>query len=142
MPETKLNQFAERICRISTRVPKIGSGGFTFTQFLIDADEPLRYRIGMRAAFPAVRGAIEHLPHNWQSQVSNPDASEVRDSSNITWSCDPRHVPTTCRTGTGTGAAGDHACPSYSGGGAALLRATTDVYEQRFGCTAGRRGAN
>jgi len=49
MSETKLAQIAERIYRISTCIPEIAPGGFTFNQFLIDADEPLLDHTGLRA---------------------------------------------------------------------------------------------
>jgi len=38
--ETQIDEIAERIYRLSTFVPNIGPTGFTFNQFLIDADEP------------------------------------------------------------------------------------------------------
>jgi len=59
--QTSVDQIAERIYRISTYVPEIGPTGFTFNQFLIDADEPLLYHTGMRALFPAVSDAIERV---------------------------------------------------------------------------------
>src|SRR5579871_4704246 len=61
MSETKLAQIAERIYRISTCIPEIAPGGFTFNQFLIDADEPLLYHTGMHSLFPAVRDAVERV---------------------------------------------------------------------------------
>ncbi|MDQ1704926.1 MAG: hypothetical protein QOF18_1292, partial [Frankiaceae bacterium] len=36
-------------------------GGFTFNQFLIDAEEPLLYHTGMRGLFPLVREAVERV---------------------------------------------------------------------------------
>ena len=61
MSDTNVEQIAERIYRISTCIPQIAPGGFTFNQFLIDADEPLLYHTGMRALFPAVREALERV---------------------------------------------------------------------------------
>jgi flavorubredoxin len=58
MPETRVEQIAERIYRISTCIPQVAPGGFTFNQFLIDAEEPLLYHTGMRALFPGVREAV------------------------------------------------------------------------------------
>ena len=46
---------------IYTCIPDIAPGGFTFNQFLIDADQPLLYHTGMRALFPAVREAVEQV---------------------------------------------------------------------------------
>jgi flavorubredoxin len=57
--QTRTDQISDRIYRISTCIPDIAPGGFTFNQFLIDADEPLLYHTGMRALFPAVRAAVE-----------------------------------------------------------------------------------
>jgi flavorubredoxin len=53
-----VDQVAERIYRVSTFVPEIGPTGFTFNQFLVDADEPLLYHTGMRGLFPLVSEAI------------------------------------------------------------------------------------
>ena len=54
-----VDQIADRIYRISTFVPDIGPTGFTFNQFLVDAEEPLLYHTGMRQLFPLVSEAIE-----------------------------------------------------------------------------------
>jgi flavorubredoxin len=58
---TKVDQIAEHIYRISTCVPEVAPGGFTFNQFLIDAEEPLLYHTGMRGLFPLVREAVERV---------------------------------------------------------------------------------
>jgi flavorubredoxin len=59
--QTRIDQIGDRIYRISTCIPQAAPGGFTFNQFLIDADEPLLYHTGMRALFPAVREAVEKV---------------------------------------------------------------------------------
>ena len=59
--QTTIDQISDRIYRISTCIPEIAPGGFTFNQFLVDADEPLLYHTGMRALFPAVREAVEKV---------------------------------------------------------------------------------
>lgn len=59
--ETKLDQIADRIYRISTCIPEAAPGGFTFNQFLVDAEEPLLYHTGMRGLFPLVRDAVERV---------------------------------------------------------------------------------
>ena len=41
--ETRINEVASRIYRLSTFVPDIGPNGFTFNQFFIDDDEPLLF---------------------------------------------------------------------------------------------------
>jgi flavorubredoxin len=61
MNETKVDQIADRIYRISTCVPELAPGGFTFNQFLVDAEEPLLYHTGMRQLFPLVREAVERV---------------------------------------------------------------------------------
>jgi hypothetical protein len=38
---TTTDQINERIYRISTSIPEIAPAGFTFNQFLVDAEEPL-----------------------------------------------------------------------------------------------------
>jgi flavorubredoxin len=59
--ETRVDQIADRIYRISTCIPEVAPGGFTFNQFLIDAEEPLLYHTGMRQIFPLVREAVERI---------------------------------------------------------------------------------
>jgi len=56
--ETRVNEIAERIFRLSTFVPDIGPTGFTFNQFLVDAEAPLLFHTGPRAMFPSVSSAI------------------------------------------------------------------------------------
>jgi flavorubredoxin len=57
----RVDQIADSIYRISTCVPEIAPGGFTFNQFLVDAEEPLLYHTGMRGLFPLVREAVERV---------------------------------------------------------------------------------
>jgi flavorubredoxin len=57
----RVDQIADSIYRISTCVPDIAPGGFTFNQFLVDAEEPLLYHTGMRGIFPLVRDAVERV---------------------------------------------------------------------------------
>jgi flavorubredoxin len=59
--ETHVDQIADRIYRLSTCIPDVAPGGFTFNQFLIDAEEPLLYHTGMRGLFPLVRAAVEQV---------------------------------------------------------------------------------
>ena len=59
--QTSVDQIAERIYRISTFVPDVGPTGFTFNQFLVDAEEPLLYHTGMRGLFPLVTDAIARV---------------------------------------------------------------------------------
>ncbi|NGO14279.1 MBL fold metallo-hydrolase [Streptomyces sp. HC44] len=57
--DTRIDEIAEGIYRISTHFPEIAPpAGFTFNQFLVAAEEPLIFHTGMRATFPAVSEAI------------------------------------------------------------------------------------
>jgi flavorubredoxin len=58
---TNVDQIADRIYRISTCIPDLAPGGFTFNQFLVDAEEPLLYHTGMHQLFPLVREAVERV---------------------------------------------------------------------------------
>ena len=59
--ETRVDEIVERIYRLSTFVPDIGPTGFTFNQFLIDADEPAIFHTGPRAMFPVVSQAVARV---------------------------------------------------------------------------------
>ena len=55
--ETRVDEIAERIYRLSTFLPAVGPSGLTFSQFLVDAERPLLFHCGQRALFPAVSRA-------------------------------------------------------------------------------------
>jgi len=57
--ETRVTEIADHTYRLSTFVPEIGPTGFTFNQFLIDADEPALFHTGPKGMFPLVSAAIE-----------------------------------------------------------------------------------
>jgi flavorubredoxin len=60
--ETKVNEIADGIYRLSTFVPEIAPpAGFTFNQFLVLGDEPLLFHTGLRKMFPLVRAAVSRL---------------------------------------------------------------------------------
>ena len=59
--QTRTDQISDRVYRISTYIPEIAPSGFTFNQFLVDADEPLLYHTGMRALFPTVSEAVQKV---------------------------------------------------------------------------------
>ena len=59
--ETRVDEIAERIYRLSTFLPRTGGSGFTFNQFLVDAEEPLLFHCGQRALFPAVSQAAGRI---------------------------------------------------------------------------------
>jgi flavorubredoxin len=56
--ETRVDEIADRIYRLSTFVPDVGPTGFTFNQFVIDADEPAIFHTGPRGMFPLVSDAV------------------------------------------------------------------------------------
>lgn len=56
---TTVDEIADGIYRISTWVPDVAPpAGFTFNQFLIDAEEPLLFHTGQRGMFPLVSEAV------------------------------------------------------------------------------------
>jgi flavorubredoxin len=55
---TRTDEIADGVYRISTFVGDVPPKGFTFNQFLLDAEEPLLYHTGMRALFPLVSEAV------------------------------------------------------------------------------------
>ncbi len=56
---TTVDEIADGIYRLSTWVPEIAPpAGFTFNQFLIDAEEPLLFHTGPRGMFPLVSEAV------------------------------------------------------------------------------------
>jgi flavorubredoxin len=56
--ETRVHEIADGVYRLSTFVPDVSPEGFTFNQFLIDADEPMLFHCGQRMLFPAVSAAV------------------------------------------------------------------------------------
>jgi flavorubredoxin len=59
--ETRVHEIADGVYRLSTFVPAVTPDGFTFNQFLIDADEPMLFHTGMRGLFPAVSAAVARV---------------------------------------------------------------------------------
>jgi flavorubredoxin len=60
--ETKVDEIADKIYRLSTLVPGVaGPAGLTFNQFLIDADEPLLFHTGQRPLFPLISAAAARV---------------------------------------------------------------------------------
>jgi flavorubredoxin len=56
--ETRIDEIADRVFRLSTFVPDVGPTGFTFNQFVVDDEEPLLFHTGPRAMFPLVSQAL------------------------------------------------------------------------------------
>ena len=59
--KTEVSEIADKIYRLSTFVPAVGPTGFTFNQFLIDADQPLLFHYGQRALFPLISDAVKRV---------------------------------------------------------------------------------
>jgi flavorubredoxin len=58
---TVIDEIAPRIYRLSTFVPDQLPGGFTFNQFLVDAEEPLLFHTGMRGLYASVSEAASRV---------------------------------------------------------------------------------
>lgn len=56
--DTRIDEIAESIYRISTHADNGAPGGFVFNQFLIDADEPVLVHTGMRMHFGPTEQAV------------------------------------------------------------------------------------
>jgi flavorubredoxin len=60
--ETRINEIASGIYRLSTFVPDIAPpAGFVFNQFVILGEQPLLFHTGYRNMFPSVRAAVGRL---------------------------------------------------------------------------------
>lgn len=63
--ETKIDEIADGIFRLSTFTPDLPPDGFTFNQYLIKAEQPLLFHCGGRGLFPLVSAAAgKVLPLN------------------------------------------------------------------------------
>lgn len=59
--ETRVDEIAPDIYRLSTWIPGITQHGFTFNQFLLTGDEPFLFHTGQRFLFPQVSAAVERI---------------------------------------------------------------------------------
>src|ERR1700742_2317767 len=60
--KTDVAEIAQGIWRFSTYVPEIAPPlGFTFNQFLVEANEPFLFHCGPRAMFPLVSAAVQSV---------------------------------------------------------------------------------
>lgn len=60
--ETRVDEIADGIYRLSTWVPDVAPpAGFTFNQFLVDAEEPLLFHTGQRMLFDSVSAAVNRV---------------------------------------------------------------------------------
>jgi flavorubredoxin len=58
---TRIDEIADHIYRLSSFVPDIGPTGFTFNQYLILDDQPLIFHTGHRSTFPDLANAIASI---------------------------------------------------------------------------------
>ena len=59
--QTNIHEIADSVYRLSTCVPDVAPGGFTFNQYLIDADEPFLFHTGPRQMFDLVAPAAAQV---------------------------------------------------------------------------------
>jgi len=59
--ETRVDEIADGIFRLSTFVTDVPPVGFTFNQYLVRADEPLLFHCGGRGLFPLVSAAASKV---------------------------------------------------------------------------------
>ncbi len=60
--DTKVDEIADRIYRLSTFVPEIAPpAGFTINQFLVLGEEPLLFHTGLRRMFPLIHDAVRRI---------------------------------------------------------------------------------
>ena len=58
MLSTNIHEIADGVHRLSTCVPDVAPGGFTFNQYLVTGAEPLLFHTGPRQMYPLVAEAI------------------------------------------------------------------------------------
>lgn len=59
--QTRVDEIAAGVYRLSTLVPDLTPDGFTFNQFLVEADEPLLFHCGHRRMFPLISEAAARV---------------------------------------------------------------------------------
>src|SRR3954462_284995 len=59
--ETKIDEIAPDVFRLSTLIEEAAPGGFTFNQFLVRDDEPFLFHTGMRQLYPLVSAAVASI---------------------------------------------------------------------------------
>jgi flavorubredoxin len=67
--QTNVHEIADGVYRLSTCIQEVAPGGFTFNQYLIDAEEPLLFHTGPRQMFdlvaPAAAGVLDVARLRW-----------------------------------------------------------------------------
>ncbi len=100
--KTEISEIATGIYRLSTFVPQVGPTGFTFNQFLIDADEPLLFHYGQRSLFPLISDAVkrvmplEKLRWTTCSHVESDEAGALNQWLSAAPNATPAHGLTGC----------------------------------------------
>ena len=97
--QTTVYEIADRVYRLSTCVPEVAPGGFTFNQYLLDGDEPLLFHTGPRRMFPLVAEAVgEGAPGRPAAlgQLRPRRGRRVRRDERSGWP--PRRRPRCCST--------------------------------------------
>jgi flavorubredoxin len=59
--ETQIDEIAPDVFRLSTLVPDVAPGGFSFNQFLVRDEQPFLFHTGMRQLYPLVSAAVSEL---------------------------------------------------------------------------------
>jgi len=59
--EPRIDEIAPDVFRISTLIPDVAPGGFSFNQFLVRDEQPFLFHTGMRGLHPLVAGAIDRI---------------------------------------------------------------------------------
>ena len=55
---TNIHEISDGVYRMSTVIPEVAPGGFTFNQYLMTGDEPMLFHAGARGLFPLVSDAV------------------------------------------------------------------------------------
>lgn len=61
MLTTNIHEIADGVYRLSTCVPEVAPGGFTFNQFLLTGDAPALFHTGPRQMYPMVAEAVAKI---------------------------------------------------------------------------------
>jgi flavorubredoxin len=56
--QTEVDEIAPDVFRLSTLVPDVAPGGFSFNQFLVRDEQPFLFHTGMRGLYPLVSAAV------------------------------------------------------------------------------------
>jgi flavorubredoxin len=59
--DTRLDEIADGIYRVSTHIPDVTASGMSVNQFVVLAEEPLLFHTGMRSGFPALVTGLRRL---------------------------------------------------------------------------------